>query len=62
MESLRTSLPPNPRDKANFVSVLIFWWTIDLFKKGYRKVLQLEDLFKPINVDRSEALGDRLER
>lgn len=62
MESVRQALPPNPRAKANILSVLTFWWTIDLFRKGYRKVLELGDLFQPLTEDRSERLGDRLEK
>lgn len=62
MEVLKNPLNPNPREKANFLSALTFFWTIKIFKKGYKKVLELEDLFKPLEVDRSEALGDRLER
>lgn len=52
----------NPREKANIFSILTFWWTIDLFRKGYSKVLELEDLFKPLEVDKSEVLGTRLEK
>ncbi|CAO1406085.1 unnamed protein product [Diamesa tonsa] len=52
----------NPREKANIFSILTFWWTIDLFRKGYSKVLELEDLFKPLEIDKSEVLGTRLEK
>ncbi|CAO1401294.1 unnamed protein product [Diamesa serratosioi] len=52
----------NPREKANIFSILTFWWTIDIFRKGYSKVLELEDLFKPLEVDKSEVLGTRLEK
>lgn len=62
MESVRRKLLTNPREKANVVSVLFFWWTIGMFKKGYRKVLDLTDLYQPRNVDRSEKLGDRLDK
>lgn len=62
MEGIRRKLKPNPRENANIISVLLFWWTIDLFKIGCRKVLELEDVFRPLNVDRSEALGDRLDK
>ncbi|EAT42552.1 AAEL005937-PA [Aedes aegypti] len=48
MESIRRKLATNPREKANILSVLTFWWTIDLFRKGYNKVLELQDLFKPL--------------
>ncbi|XP_058446019.1 ATP-binding cassette sub-family C member 4-like [Malaya genurostris] len=61
MESIRRKLPPNPRENANLLSILTFWWTIDLFKKGYTKVLELQDLFRPLEVDKSDSLGDRLE-
>lgn len=62
MEVLKNPLNPNPREKANFLSALTFYWTLKIFKKGYNKVLELEDLFKPLQADRSEVLGDRLER
>lgn len=62
MEGVRKSLPPNPRAKANIFSILTFWWTIELFRKGYRKVLELGDLFTPLERDNSEVLGDRLEK
>ncbi|EZA62696.1 putative multidrug resistance-associated protein, partial [Ooceraea biroi] len=37
-------------------------WTLSLFKTGYKKVLEVEDLFDPLKVDRSTLLGDRLEK
>lgn len=62
MESVRRTLLKNPREKANFVSVLLFWWTIGIFRKGYQKVFELTDLYEPLKVDHSENLGDRLEK
>uniref|UniRef100_A0A182P629 Uncharacterized protein n=1 Tax=Anopheles epiroticus TaxID=199890 RepID=A0A182P629_9DIPT len=62
MEAITRKLPPNPRQNASILSTLTFWWTIDLFRKGYSKVLELQDLFRPLDVDRSDALGDRLEK
>lgn len=56
------SLPPNPKDKANILSRILFLWTIELFKKGYSKILDVHDLFQPLKADRSASLGDRLER
>ncbi|XP_044267576.1 ATP-binding cassette sub-family C member 4-like [Tribolium madens] len=52
---------PNPREKANFLSVMFFTYTIDMFKKGYSKTLDVDDLYSPIESDRSTLLGDRLE-
>lgn len=51
----------NPREKANFLSVITFFWTLDLFKKGYSKELEIDDLYKPLECDDSKRLGDRLE-
>lgn len=62
MESSKRRMDENPRETANIFSILLFSWTIPLFKKGYYKVLELEDIFRPLNVDRSELLGDRLEK
>lgn len=61
MESTQYKLPPNPCDNANRLSKLLFVWTVPLFKKGYAKVLQLEDMFQPMTCDKSETLGNRLE-
>lgn len=62
MESVRRKLLPNPRHTANSLSILLFIWTIDLFKKGYQRTLELTDLYEPLPADRSTHLGDRLER
>lgn len=40
---------------------IVVRWTIDLFKKGYSKVLGVEDLYEPLKTDKSNVLGDRLE-
>ncbi|XP_059609695.1 probable multidrug resistance-associated protein lethal(2)03659 [Phlebotomus argentipes] len=55
------NLPNNPRENANFLSRITFFWMINLFKLGYRKSLELRDLYKPLVDDRSAVLGDRLE-
>lgn len=36
-------------------------YTIGMFKKGYSKTLEVDDLYNPTTADRSEHLGDRLE-
>ncbi|XP_048515444.1 ATP-binding cassette sub-family C member 4-like isoform X2 [Athalia rosae] len=61
MDASKVRSTPNPRQKANIISVLTWWWTIELFKKGYKKVLVTDDLHDPLPNDRSTALGDRLE-
>ncbi|XP_076648329.1 ATP-binding cassette sub-family C member 4 [Halictus rubicundus] len=62
MDSSSVKSNPNPREKASLVSVLLWWWTIGLFKTGYKKVLQTDDLYDPLKTDRSHVLGDRLEK
>ncbi|XP_071648714.1 ATP-binding cassette sub-family C member 4 [Temnothorax longispinosus] len=62
MDSTKVRSKPNPREKANIVSLLLWWWTISLFKTGYKKALDPDDLFDPLKVDRSKLLGDRLEK
>lgn len=61
MDTSRRKLPENPREKAGLLSILLFYWTIPLFKKGYGKILQLDDIFKPLKSDQSELLGNRLD-
>lgn len=62
MESFRRSLSPNPREMANIFSRLFSLWTVPLFLKGYRKDLGMDDIYQPLKADRSESLGERLER
>jgi ATP-binding cassette subfamily C (CFTR/MRP) protein 4 len=62
MEQNDQKVSDNPREKANFLSIITFFWTIPFFKKGYSKVLELEDLYKPLKSDESANLGDRLEK
>jgi hypothetical protein len=37
-------------------------WVKDLFRKGYGKNLDVEDLYDTLPSDRSEMLGDELEK
>lgn len=62
MEQSEQKNADNPKENANFVSILTFWYTFGLFKKGYNKVLEINDLFRPLKVDESGSLGDRLEK
>lgn len=52
----------NPKENANFLSKITFIWTVSLFRKGYRKDLEVEDLYRTLKSDESERLGDRLEK
>lgn len=62
MEAIQRKLPPNPKDKAGFLSQLLFVWTVPIFKGGYTKALDVADLFQPLRTDRSQSLGDRLDK
>lgn len=62
MESKRHSFLTNPRKTANFLSTFLFAWTIPIFKKGYKKALGYEDVYEPLDNDRSTKLGNRLDR
>jgi hypothetical protein len=37
-------------------------WVKDLFRKGYDEDLEVEDLYDTLPSDRSEMLGDELEK
>lgn len=61
MESKHRKLPPNPREKSNILSLLLFGWTFSIFKKGYTKVLEFDDIYEPLKCDKSDLLGDHIE-
>lgn len=62
MDTGKRKYLPNPRENVNILSVVFFAWTIPLFRKGYSKILEVNDVFQPLKVDRSELLGGRLEK
>lgn len=61
MESTQLKLPPNPCEKANCLSKIFLTWTVAFFKKGYEKILKINDICQPLICDKSETLGNRLE-
>ena len=67
----------NPRETANILSIRFFWyldiyegneqislsrWMNSLMGSGYKKELELEDLFEPRKKDESDYLGSKLEK
>ncbi|XP_044751806.1 ATP-binding cassette subfamily C member 4-like [Coccinella septempunctata] len=62
MDTTKEKYNPNPREKANPLSVLFFTYTLPMFKKGSSKELDVDDLYNPLPCDRSKHLGDRLEK
>lgn len=62
MESSHRKMLPNPRETANIFSKVLLAWTVPIFVTGYKKDLEMEDLPEPLIEDRSNDLGDRLEK
>nr|XP_023028383.1 multidrug resistance-associated protein 4-like [Leptinotarsa decemlineata] len=61
MDVTKETYNPNPRQNANIFSILFFGYTIPIFRKGRKKTLDVEDLYNPLDNDRSTLLGNRLE-
>ncbi|KAK5645932.1 hypothetical protein RI129_004396 [Pyrocoelia pectoralis] len=53
---------PNPEVKANFISKLLYCWLLPLFYKGFKKELEIKDLYNVNKCDISETLGNVMER
>ncbi|XP_031342889.1 probable multidrug resistance-associated protein lethal(2)03659 [Photinus pyralis] len=51
----------NPKEKINPIFGLLFLHMIPIFAKNYKKGIQEEDLFEPLEEHRSHILGDKLE-
>uniref|UniRef100_A0A672IXF4 Cystic fibrosis transmembrane conductance regulator n=1 Tax=Salarias fasciatus TaxID=181472 RepID=A0A672IXF4_SALFA len=52
----------SPVEDANFLSKFFFWWTSPLLRKGFRKKLELSDVYKAPSFDLADNLSERLER
>nr|XP_012135510.1 PREDICTED: multidrug resistance-associated protein 4-like isoform X4 [Megachile rotundata] len=62
MEQKVVYIEKNPKENANIISKICFWWSKELFRKGFHRELTLADLYRPLKQDESENLGDRLEQ
>ncbi|XP_017091987.2 ATP-binding cassette sub-family C member 4 [Drosophila bipectinata] len=62
MDSSSKPQRKNPRQRANIISQLIFAWAVPLLYRGSRQGLNTDDLTECLKEDRSEQLGDRLEK
>ncbi|XP_017117181.1 probable multidrug resistance-associated protein lethal(2)03659 [Drosophila elegans] len=61
MQSLKTEdLPENPRERANIISALCFWYTMPTFIKGRKETLGTKDLFRALKEHKSDALGNKI--
>ncbi|XP_015517778.1 probable multidrug resistance-associated protein lethal(2)03659 isoform X1 [Neodiprion pinetum] len=52
----------NPREKANPFSIITFAWVLRTFALGYRRELEVTDLYAPLNEHKSNVLGDQISR
>ncbi|KAJ3659602.1 hypothetical protein Zmor_011284 [Zophobas morio] len=52
----------NPRQTANIISKLTFWYTYDLFKIGFKRELEEKDLYEVLPQFNTSELGDHAER
>ncbi|EFN85517.1 Probable multidrug resistance-associated protein lethal(2)03659 [Harpegnathos saltator] len=50
--------PKNPRQNANVISLLTYWWTRKIFRVGYKKELEETDLYATLTQDRTSYLGE----
>ncbi|KAF0746460.1 putative multidrug resistance-associated protein lethal(2)03659, partial [Aphis craccivora] len=54
--------PLNPRAKANIFEIFTYSWIFKLFKVGRKRDLEFNDLYVPLNNDRSSLLGIELKK
>ncbi|KAJ3223083.1 hypothetical protein HK099_001564 [Clydaea vesicula] len=46
----KQQIKQSPEENANFLSILTFGWITPLFKLGYKRPLQFEDLYPPTSI------------
>ncbi|XP_041663750.1 ATP-binding cassette sub-family C member 4-like [Cheilinus undulatus] len=61
MEPLRKEGKDNPLASANLLSKIFFCWLNPLFKIGYKKTLEEDDMFSVLPEDASDRLGEQLQ-
>ncbi|XP_057686609.1 multidrug resistance-associated protein 4 [Corythoichthys intestinalis] len=62
MEKVTKGAKTNPAASANLLSKVLFWWLNPLFRAGYKRTLEEEDLYPVLAEDSSEILGSELQR
>uniref|UniRef100_A0A7N8Y2U6 Multidrug resistance-associated protein 4 n=1 Tax=Mastacembelus armatus TaxID=205130 RepID=A0A7N8Y2U6_9TELE len=62
MEKVSKDAKTNPAATANILSKLFFWWLNPLFRTGYKRRLEEDDMYEVLEEDRSERLGQDLQR
>ncbi|KAI2474163.1 ATP-binding cassette sub-family C member 4 [Diabrotica virgifera virgifera] len=62
MDPSEVKYNPNPRENANIFSILFFGYTIPTFRTGMTKVIDVDDVYNTLEGDKSDYLGNRLEK
>ncbi|KAM4609455.1 ATP-binding cassette sub-family C member 4-like [Polymixia lowei] len=61
MEPLRKEARDNPSATANLLSKMFFCWLNPLFRIGYKRKLEEDDMYKVLPEDGSKRLGEELQ-
>uniref|UniRef100_A0A8P4K2G0 Multidrug resistance-associated protein 4 n=1 Tax=Dicentrarchus labrax TaxID=13489 RepID=A0A8P4K2G0_DICLA len=61
MEVLQKEAKDNPSASANLLSKIFFCWLNPLFRIGYKRKLEEDDMYKVLPEDSSERLGEELQ-
>ncbi|XP_054643013.1 ATP-binding cassette sub-family C member 4-like isoform X4 [Dunckerocampus dactyliophorus] len=61
MEARRKDSKDNPLVQANLLSKIFFCWLNPLFRIGYKRRLEEDDMYKVLSEDASDRLGDELQ-
>uniref|UniRef100_A0A3B4WDB0 ATP binding cassette subfamily C member 4 (PEL blood group) n=1 Tax=Seriola lalandi dorsalis TaxID=1841481 RepID=A0A3B4WDB0_SERLL len=61
MEPLRKEAKDNPSASANLLSKIFFCWLNPLFRIGYKRKLEEDDMYKVLPEDASDSLGEELQ-
>uniref|UniRef100_A0A3Q4AMX3 Cystic fibrosis transmembrane conductance regulator n=1 Tax=Mola mola TaxID=94237 RepID=A0A3Q4AMX3_MOLML len=60
MEGVSKSVKTNPAATAGLLSKIFFWWLNPLFRIGYKRRLDEDDMYEVLQEDGSERLGQDL--
>ncbi|TKS67158.1 Multidrug resistance-associated protein 4 [Collichthys lucidus] len=61
MEVVRKEAKDNPSASANLLSKIFFCWLNPLFRIGYKRKLEEDDMYKVLPEDASDRLGEELQ-
>uniref|UniRef100_A0A4W4ENF7 Cystic fibrosis transmembrane conductance regulator n=1 Tax=Electrophorus electricus TaxID=8005 RepID=A0A4W4ENF7_ELEEL len=61
MEPIRKDAKINPAASANILSQILFCWLNPLFRIGYKRRIEEDDMFKVLPEDESKRLGEELQ-